>query len=73
MKIKKEVNACDFCKEEVDEYPNTCEVCGKVYCDNCSEDDTWGFTDTSLCKGCNEKVWEEFPKLIKKLKEGLKK
>lgn len=71
MKKMKEVRVCDFCEKQED-YLQTCVVCEKEYCGFCSQVDSRRFVDTCLCHGCNIKVWVEFPKLLKKLKENLK-
>ncbi len=68
MKKTKEVDVCDFCLKE-EEYLRICCVCGKLYCSNCSQNEDWRFVDTLLCDKCNNLVWKEFPKLLKKLKE----
>ena len=70
MKKTKEIEVCDFCGKEED-YLKTCEVCDKLYCDECAQNEDWRFVDTSLCDKCNSRVWEEFPKLIKRLKGEL--
>ena len=72
MKKTREIDVCDLCEKEED-YLKTCCICDKLYCNKCSQDDTWRFTDTSLCENCNGLVWKEFPKLFKQIKDSINK
>jgi hypothetical protein len=64
-----EIEVCDICLQNDNDYIEQCKGCGKMICEKCIVGDEWKITDISLCNKCHDKVMKNMESFLKTLKE----